>query len=254
MKDSLKMAIPNAVKGKREWKSRKLLIGDTQCELGIEWTENILCEATSRVSVCNVCMRECIPRRDGGWNGERLKERVIKASKALMGQRGEKMWRREGETVEKMLRRAKSRSEMLSVEKKKCVSAHVSFSGGKLPSARATLANLSVLLCLWHLVFAHVSLSSWMWMHVYMFTHETAESWRWKPPDDLRQSRCSCQSVSPSHWQTATASESSRFWSSGCCHSLPAWVVVTGSENEGKESKKIKQVWQQKRDNTTYRT
>lgn len=39
MKDSLKMVIPNALKGKREgdrkWKSRKLLIGDIQCELGI---------------------------------------------------------------------------------------------------------------------------------------------------------------------------------------------------------------------------
>lgn len=40
MKDSLKMVIQNALKGKREgdrkWKSRKLLIGDIQCELGIE--------------------------------------------------------------------------------------------------------------------------------------------------------------------------------------------------------------------------
>lgn len=56
MKDSLKMVIPNALKGKREgdrkWKSRKLLIGDIQCELGIERAENILCKAISRASGC----------------------------------------------------------------------------------------------------------------------------------------------------------------------------------------------------------
>lgn len=35
--------------------------------------------------------------------------------------------------VEKMLRRAKSRSEMFSMGGKKCVNVHISFSGGKLP-------------------------------------------------------------------------------------------------------------------------
>lgn len=179
-------------------------------------------------------MLKCIPRRDGGWNGERLKERVIKASKALMGRRGKKMWWLEGEMVEKMLCRAKSRRCWAWGEK--CANVHVSFSGGNL----------------WRVVFAHVSLSSWVCMHFYMFTHETAESWHWKPPDDLRQSRCSCQSVSLSHWQTATVSESSRFWSSGCCHSLPAWVVVAGSENEGKESKKLKQARQEMGGNITF--
>lgn len=86
MRDSLKMV---------RWQetSRILPIGDIQCELGLEWTENILREATRRGIRLSACMLECIPTRDGGWNGEPLKEKVIKASKALMGQKGKEMWR-----------------------------------------------------------------------------------------------------------------------------------------------------------------
>lgn len=71
-----------------------------------------------------------------------------------------------------------------------------------------------------------------------VITYEKAACWHWKPPDCLRQSRCSCQSVSPSHWRTATASASSRFWSSGCCQSLPAWVAVVQEQKRRKEGRK----------------
>lgn len=55
-----------------------------------------------------------------------MKERVIKASKALMGQRIKKMWKGERQMVEKMLRKAKSRSEMVCMGGNVCPCACIS--------------------------------------------------------------------------------------------------------------------------------
>lgn len=38
------------------------------------------------------------------------------------------------------------------------------------------------------------------WRQFCVITYETAVCWRWRHPDGLKRSKCSCQNASLSHW------------------------------------------------------
>lgn len=107
------------------------------------------------------------------------------------------MGRRREERAEKMLCCVQSQNEM---REKQCVAAYASFCG-RMSRLFASHIRLMLAYLRWESLGVHTCvLCACTCIYFYVITYETAACWRWKPPDGSRQSRCSCQSVSLSHW------------------------------------------------------